>query len=361
MVSWLEELDRREAAAREEIAELRDQIEELTRRLAEREDVLSRLQITRETMTEILSGNETVSVAGADAGEAEMEEHRLPAGSPVGVRLVPQWAPGLAVGVLPGSYRDIVEVLQDAVHPMRALHREGHLEGRLRRCLGQDDTRLGRKSQAEGDLHAIDRPAVPLGHLGQGVQGKHRGLSDGLLHLAGALGERRRTTRSAVDLARAPSVGLDGLDPYRRSVGLGLRPWRLRLFRHRRLPPCLVRTRRSRGLREQRRAAGGARGRIRRTTQSSRSSPGPAMIADHRTPRAPERHPPLQTYDPPIQEAAHEHGRAEDRDPVVGSGQAGTDTSTARTSTLQASTRSTRTAPACWSTRPPRTPPNTWS
>ena len=124
MVSWLEELDRREAAARKKIVELRDQIEELSRRLAEREDVLSRLQITRETMTEILSGDETVSVAGAetDAGETEMEEHRLPAGSPVGVRLVPQWTPGLAVGVLPGSYRDIVEVLQDAVHPMRAHH-----------------------------------------------------------------------------------------------------------------------------------------------------------------------------------------------------------------------------------------------
>ncbi|MFE3493840.1 hypothetical protein ACFXOS_12125 [Streptomyces sp. NPDC059175] len=124
MVSWLEELDRRDAAARVEIAELRHQIAELSRRLAEREDVLSRLQITRETMTEILSGGETVSVAGAEADvdEAETEEHRLPAGSPVGVRLVPHWTPGLAVGVLPGSYRDIVEVLQDAVHPMRAHH-----------------------------------------------------------------------------------------------------------------------------------------------------------------------------------------------------------------------------------------------
>ncbi len=124
MVSWLEELDRREAAAREDIAELRDRIEELSRRLAEREEVVSRLQITRETMTEILSGEETVSVAGAEAGagEAETEEHRLPAGSPVGVRLVPQWTPGLVVGVLPRSYQDIVEVLADAVHPMRAHH-----------------------------------------------------------------------------------------------------------------------------------------------------------------------------------------------------------------------------------------------
>ncbi|MFB8181117.1 hypothetical protein ACFC8N_34880 [Streptomyces sp. NPDC055966] len=126
MVSWLEELDRRATAAREEIAELRGQIEELTRRVGQREDVLSRLQITRETMTGILSGNETVSVAGAvaDAGEAEMEELRLPSGSPVGVRLVPHWTPEPAVGVLPDSYRDIIEVLQDAVHPMRA-HRSG--------------------------------------------------------------------------------------------------------------------------------------------------------------------------------------------------------------------------------------------
>lgn len=124
MASWLEELDRREAAAREEIAELRGRIEELLRRLAEQEEVLSRLQITRETMTEILSGEEAVSVAGAEAGafEAEMEEHPSLAGSPVGVRLVPQWTPGLAVGVLPSSYQDIVEVLQDAVHPMRAHH-----------------------------------------------------------------------------------------------------------------------------------------------------------------------------------------------------------------------------------------------
>lgn len=115
MVSWVEEFDRREAAAREEIAELRAQIEELTRRLAGREEVLSRLVITRETMTEILTGEETATDAGAesDAGRA---------GSPVGVRLVPQWTPGLEVEVLPDSYRDIVEVLMDAVHPMRAHH-----------------------------------------------------------------------------------------------------------------------------------------------------------------------------------------------------------------------------------------------
>lgn len=67
MVSWLEELDRREAAAREEIAELRSQMEELTRRLADREERLSRLEITRETMTEILSGDGAVRVSVDEA------------------------------------------------------------------------------------------------------------------------------------------------------------------------------------------------------------------------------------------------------------------------------------------------------
>lgn len=38
------------------------------------------------------------------------------------MRLVPQWTPGLGMEVPPGSYRDIVEVLQDSVHPMRAHH-----------------------------------------------------------------------------------------------------------------------------------------------------------------------------------------------------------------------------------------------
>lgn len=38
------------------------------------------------------------------------------------VRLVPHWEPGLGADVLPQSYRDVVEVLADAVYPMRAHH-----------------------------------------------------------------------------------------------------------------------------------------------------------------------------------------------------------------------------------------------
>jgi hypothetical protein len=124
MVSWLEELDRREAAARDRITELRGQIEELTAVLVEQEEAVSRLEITRETMSEILSGDDAVT--GPETGEGPVAEPAdVPVagvGSPVGVRLVPAWSAELDPGVLPSSYRDIVEVLADAVHPMRAHH-----------------------------------------------------------------------------------------------------------------------------------------------------------------------------------------------------------------------------------------------
>ncbi|MFD9636965.1 hypothetical protein [Streptomyces violascens] len=46
MMSWLEELEQREARARERISELRGRMEELAGQLAEQEDVVSRLEIT---------------------------------------------------------------------------------------------------------------------------------------------------------------------------------------------------------------------------------------------------------------------------------------------------------------------------
>ncbi|MGR8007694.1 hypothetical protein [Streptomyces hypolithicus] len=128
MVSWQEEIERREAAERERVSELRARIEELSDRLAEHQAMLSRLEITRETMTDILSGDGTVTGPGQDRLEAEpvdsgpVEEVRAGAASPVGVRLVPDFRPGLAAAELPQVYRDIVEVLADAVHPMRAHH-----------------------------------------------------------------------------------------------------------------------------------------------------------------------------------------------------------------------------------------------
>lgn len=114
MVSWLEKLERREAAAREQIDELRARIEELSGRLAEQETVLSRLEITRETMSELLDDGEDGPVTEPES------EVSSGTGSPVGVRLIPDWTPQLAVTVLPRAYQDIVEGLADAVHPMRA-------------------------------------------------------------------------------------------------------------------------------------------------------------------------------------------------------------------------------------------------
>ncbi|MEV0641302.1 hypothetical protein AB0I77_41545 [Streptomyces sp. NPDC050619] len=122
MVSWLEELERREAAARHRIAELRGQIEELKALLVEEEGVVPRLEITRETMPEVLSADDAVTGPETD-DDRVVESADGPVagvGSPVGVRLVPVWSAELDAGVLPSSYRDIVEVLGDAVRPMRA-------------------------------------------------------------------------------------------------------------------------------------------------------------------------------------------------------------------------------------------------
>ena len=66
--SLVDELHRREAAARAEAEELRGRIAELTERLARAEERLSRLVIARETVDEVLSE------AGADAPPAVERE-----------------------------------------------------------------------------------------------------------------------------------------------------------------------------------------------------------------------------------------------------------------------------------------------
>ena len=118
MSSLIEELQRREAAARQEADELRGEIARLNERLARAEETLSRLEITRETVTEILGD--------AGAGQAAEAAGPVPAGSrpaggpPIGAVTVPPWRPGLAQSVLPASYRDLLEVGTDAGRPLRA-------------------------------------------------------------------------------------------------------------------------------------------------------------------------------------------------------------------------------------------------
>jgi hypothetical protein len=84
---------------------------------------VARPEMTRETMTEILSGAGPDGTAGSaePGGSAPVPDaERFGGGSSVGVRLVPSWSAELGVEALPGVYADIVEVLADAVHPLRA-------------------------------------------------------------------------------------------------------------------------------------------------------------------------------------------------------------------------------------------------
>ncbi|MGW1801817.1 hypothetical protein ACWCQN_39375 [Streptomyces sp. NPDC001984] len=122
MSSLIEELHRREAAVRDEAAGLRREIDALNERLAEAEECLARLEITRETVAEILgeadadcveAGSATVPARAEDTGTVSVES--APA-SWIGVPTVPPWRPGIAVAVLPKAY----QVLVDAGHPLRA-------------------------------------------------------------------------------------------------------------------------------------------------------------------------------------------------------------------------------------------------
>jgi hypothetical protein len=126
MSSLIEELQRREAAARREVDELRGEIAQLNERLTQAEEKLSRLEITRETVAEILGGVGADQPAAGQAVGAVVAAGPAPGrsrhadGSPIGVLTVPLWRPGLAQSVLPSSYRDLLEVLVDAGRPLRA-------------------------------------------------------------------------------------------------------------------------------------------------------------------------------------------------------------------------------------------------
>jgi cell division septum initiation protein DivIVA len=116
MGSLIDELKRREAAAREEAEDLRGRIAQLTERLARTDEQVSRLVIARETVEEVLNG------AGSEA--AVMPEGAVPSRSghlsSVGVLAVPPWRPGLEASALPEAYRDLLEVVEDAGRPLRA-------------------------------------------------------------------------------------------------------------------------------------------------------------------------------------------------------------------------------------------------
>ena len=120
MGSLLDELERREAAARAEVEELRGRIAELTEQLADAEERLARLVITRETVNEVLAAA-TEEASPVPAEQPGRPVPAVPGRSPViGVVKVPPWRSGLDASVLPQDYRDLLEVAQDAGRPVRA-------------------------------------------------------------------------------------------------------------------------------------------------------------------------------------------------------------------------------------------------
>jgi hypothetical protein len=116
MGSLIDELQRREAAAREEAEELRGRIAQLTERLAQADERLSRLVIARETVEEVLNGAGSEAPVTPDGAAPSRLGHL----SAVGVLAVPPWRAGLEVSALPEAYRDLLEVAEDAGRPLRA-------------------------------------------------------------------------------------------------------------------------------------------------------------------------------------------------------------------------------------------------
>jgi hypothetical protein len=116
MGSLVEELKRREAAARVEADRLRTRIEELSGELARAEEQVMRLVITREEVARVLE-----EPPAADTGPKEGVPAGKPgAASPIGAVTVPPWQEGAEAPVLPQAYRDLLEVAEDAGRPLRA-------------------------------------------------------------------------------------------------------------------------------------------------------------------------------------------------------------------------------------------------
>ena len=116
MGSLIEELRRREEAARAEADRLRARIEELTEELARAEEQVSRLAITREEVTRVLEEPPAADPARQDGGPGEKPGHA----PGIGAVTVPPWQEGSEASVLPRSYQHLLEVAADAGRPLRA-------------------------------------------------------------------------------------------------------------------------------------------------------------------------------------------------------------------------------------------------
>ena len=116
MGSLIEELRRREAAARAEADRLRTRIEELSEDLARAEEQVSRLAITREEVTRVLEEPPAADLARQEGGPGGKPGHA----PRIGAVTVPPWQEGSDASVLPRAHQDLLEVAADAGRPLRA-------------------------------------------------------------------------------------------------------------------------------------------------------------------------------------------------------------------------------------------------
>ncbi len=116
MGSLIEELRRREAAARAEADRLRARIGELSEELARAEEQVTRLAITREEVTRVLGEPPAAGTVRQEGGSGGKPGPALP----VGAVTVPPWQEGAEASVLPRAYQDLLEVAGDAGRPLRA-------------------------------------------------------------------------------------------------------------------------------------------------------------------------------------------------------------------------------------------------
>src|SRR6266487_4274437 len=117
MASLLERLEAREQAARSRMEALRAEMDRLGEQAAAEQELLGRLEITRQTVIEVLAGDDVPGIDPAPAGGVGAAASGA---SRVGMQVPVFGQDGDGGGRrLPVAYRDVVEVVADA-GPLRA-------------------------------------------------------------------------------------------------------------------------------------------------------------------------------------------------------------------------------------------------
>ena len=121
MASLLERLEAREQAARTRLEGLRAEMDRLADQAAAEQELLGRLEITRQTVIEVLADDDVSGedVAGIDPAPAGGVGTAASGASRVGMQ-VPVFGQDGDGQELPLAYRDVVEVVADA-GPLRAM------------------------------------------------------------------------------------------------------------------------------------------------------------------------------------------------------------------------------------------------